>query len=93
MTKEQIQDYRVNAIPAEIELLMAASFEMAERLDHELWCNDDVELLEKYRETLDLIITRAKYYYEKRKDDFGFEHMKLKRLINQTESLLVSVGG
>jgi len=86
MTKEQIQDYRVNAYPPEIDTLMAKSIDLAGNLD-----SGEGDIAE-YKKTLEAIIERAEFYYEKRKRDFGLEHMKLMRLIFETRKVLKDAG-
>ena len=86
MTKEQVQDYRVNAYPPEIDTLRGRSIELAGLLDSG---HCDVA---DYKMSLEAIIERAEFYYKKRKRDFGVGHMKLMRLIFETREILKDVG-
>jgi hypothetical protein len=91
MSKEQIQDYRVNAYPNEVDLLMAKSIQLAAKLD-ESKDDSSQKVFDEYRKTLKDIIERSEYYYKKRKRDFGIEHMKLMRLIFATKEALRDAG-
>jgi len=83
--------YRSNEFPPEIEDLMVEMASLSAQLDQLKAKDDDVMsfnyCLDRYNKAVDHLKIRATHYYEKRKTQFGIQHMRLKRLIATCDSL------
>jgi len=87
------EKYRSNEFPPEIEDLMVVVVKLAKDLDRLSENKSDpgfIACFEEYNKAIAFLKKRSKYYYDKRKNDFGIMHMRLKRLVDSCDSLFVN---
>ena len=87
MTEEEILDYRSNQFPGEIIDKMSEVKVLAGWADTAK-DGSRAKALENYLAGVRELRTRAQYYYDKRKKDFGIEHMRLRRLVRSCDEML-----
>ena len=90
MTDEEIEAYRTE-FPDEIIGLMATARVKAEVLDqsqHDPDPGAPEAALKRYYSHLRHLRQRAEFYHKKRMNDFGFDHLKLRRLIISVDEIL-----
>lgn len=83
--------YRTDGIPDEVLELMQRTMTIASWMDKNRFEADALTLADKQREYVDMLkLTKqkAKHYADKRLRDFGFVHLRLKRLIASIDDLL-----
>ena len=88
MTEKEVENYRFNEFPQEIDFLMACSLESARQLDKTEDETQKDKIFIVYIELIKTLKDRAEYYYKKRLDDFGVEHMRLRKLITSCKEIL-----
>lgn len=76
---ESAARYRSNEFPDDIIVLMKVVAAMARQLDNP--AKEQTIRLNDFHAALVKLRDRAKHYYEKRRKDFGIDHIRLKRLI------------
>lgn len=82
------ENYRCNEFPDEIVNLMQLTAMIAKDMDdHPL----RPDLYKMYRSSVGTLRDRAEHYYEKRKTNFGFEHMRLRKLIRSCKEILTDL--
>jgi hypothetical protein len=88
MTKKEIENYRHNEFPTEIDFLMAECLEIARQIDFQKNPAKKERIFELYQARIRTLHDRAKHYYDKRYTDFGIKHMRLLRLINSCKEII-----
>lgn len=85
MTQKEIEEYRCG-LPDEIKNYAMALGDVAGEIA--MLCGELAKKHKTYRETIQLILPRAEHYAQKRKEQFGTEHLMLKRFITELKDAL-----